>query len=424
MHEKLQKLTDKLQILAEKIQKLTLKQWMLIIMSTLLALTVILAGIVIGEVLDMLAAFTDGPATQPSTGESVTQGQPETTTPEPTNDTQESTEASTAPTVTESTESTEPTETHVHEFVKDKTTAATCTSMGYTVYKCSCGKTDVRDFREQLGHQYQETTVEQTCEQEGCTMKSCIRCGDVQKTDVKPALGHDYQTVKTVVADCEQEGYEEKECSRCHSVKRENIQSALGHAYGPWETVKNATDTTPGERKHTCSNCNKTLTEVIPATGEFKINSTAMSSEDENWTYYRIQVGTKASPYAYTYSIYVGLDNRKIDYDYTKDGGLVVTYTTSDGQKQQTLDPYADGVLTIDQDGKVSHKAPTVSPEPTEPSTTPTESTQPSESTDPSESTATTDPSESVVPTDSSAPTTAAETEPDADSTAPGEPNT
>lgn len=363
----------------ERLRKLTMKQWMLIIMSTLLVLMVVMAAIVIDQVMDMLTAFVGG-GEDPSTSESITQEPSTAPETEPSY-----TEEATEPTQTEPEESTQ---THVHEFVKEKTTAATCTSMGYTIYKCSCGKTDVRDFREQLGHQYQEAVVEQTCEQEGCTMKSCIRCGDVQKTDVKPALGHDYQTIKTVTADCEQEGYEEKECSRCHGVIRDHVQAALGHAYGEWVEVKAATDVAAGERKHTCANCQKVETQVLPATGDFKINSTAMSNEDEAWTYYRIQVGTKNTPYAYTFSIYIGLENRSITYTYSKEGGLVVNYTGANGtQLQEKLDAYADGVLTIDKDGKVSSKAPNVATVPTEPSTAPSESTEPSASTAPGEST-------------------------------------
>lgn len=351
----------------QTLRKLTMKQLMLIIMSTLLVLMVLIAVIVVGEVMDMLAAFLGDPNT-PSTGESTTQ-QTSTTASESTSET------TTAPTETDPEESTEP---HVHEYVKDKTTAATCTSMGYTVYKCSCGKTDVRDFREQLGHQYQQTKVEQTCEQDGCTMKSCVRCGDVQKTDVVPALGHDYQTVKTVTADCEQEGYEEKECTRCHEVVKENIQPALGHSYGEWEEIKAATETAPGAQRKACGTCGHEETEIIPATGDFKINSTAMSNDNEAWTYYRIQVGTKNTPYAYTFSIYIGLENRNITYVYSKVDGLVVRYTGADGtQLQEKLDAYADGVLTIDKDGMVSTKAPSVAPAaPTDPSTQPSEGEQ------------------------------------------------
>ena len=398
--------------MSEILRKLTLKRLMLILMSTLLVLVVVMATIVIGEVKDMLAAFSGEGGKDPSTSLGTTQEPSTTTNTEPSN-TEESSEATTAPTTPTETDPVETTESHVHEYVKDKTTAATCTSMGYTVYKCSCGKTDVRDFREQLGHQYQETKVEQTCEQDGCTMKSCVRCGDVQRTDIQPALGHDYQLVKTVAVTCEQEGYDEMQCTHCQAVKKENVKPALNHTYGEWETVKEATDSAPGERKHTCATCQKEEKDVLPATGEFKINSSAMSNEDENWTYYRLQVGTKTTPYAYTFGIYIGLENRSVTYKYSKDTGLTVTYTAPDGtQLQQTLAPYADGVLTIDKDGKVSSVVPTVKPGPEEPTTDPTESTAPSESTASSESTDPTEPSAVTEPTGSEDPTT------------PGEPNT
>lgn len=389
---------------------MTAKRLMLILMSTLLVLVVVMCSLVVGEVKDILLAFSDvgGSSSTTENSESRTEASTTEATTEPT--TLPTEEENTIPTETEPVETTEP---HEHNYVKSKTTAAGCTSMGYTVYKCSCGKTDVRDFRDPLGHKYQEETVERTCEQDGCTLKTCVRCGDVQRENVKAALGHDYQFVKKVDAACEQEGYDEYECSHCHDVKKQNIQPALNHDYGEWIVTKDATDTAPGEWKHICKNCQKEETEMFAAKGDLQIGSRAQIEDmGQAWTHHRIQVGIGTNV-AYTYDIYIGLETRNIDCKYDKEIGLTVTYTGADGSKVQKILPaYENTVLTVDSSGNVGNKVPTSVPDPTEPIT-------PVEPTDP---VTPTDPSTPVDPDPTVDPTAPSETEPSTEpSTNPSE---
>lgn len=359
--------------MSDLFRRLTVKRLMLILMCTLLVLAVVMAMIVGGKVMALLSAFIDPDGNTTSTGDSNVPQTSEST--EATPPTSSNTEQTTQPTQTEPVESTEG---HVHEFVKGKTTSATCTSMGYTVYHCSCGATDIRDFRDQLGHQYQEEVVPQGCEQEGCTLKSCVRCGDVQKTDIKLALGHDYQLVQTVVGSCEVDGYDEYQCTRCGELKKENVQPAPGHTYGQWTVTKPATETAPGEQHKTCEVCDHEETQIIPATGDLKIigSPSEIHDTDENWTHHRIQVGIGTN-FVYTYDIYIGLEDRNISCTYTKESGLVVTYTTGMGEKQQMMSAYEDGILAVDQDGNVTHAAPSMQTQtPAESEATPPPSTE------------------------------------------------
>ena len=115
---------------------------------------------------------------------------------EPTDSTEETTEPVDAsdPTepeqeTTEGTEVTEP-ETnkptqpptteppHTHSYTSTKV-AATCTSKGYTLHKCSCGKSYTDNETAALGHSWGNWTVvtQPTTQQEGKQTRTCSRCG-------------------------------------------------------------------------------------------------------------------------------------------------------------------------------------------------------------------------------------------------------
>ena len=89
----------------------------------------------------------------------------------------------------------------------------------------------------------------------------------VENTDIDPNA-HDY--VKTTVPPtCGAQGYDEYICKNNPEHKyRDNFVDPTGnHTYGEWTTVKEATCTTAGEKKHTCTVCGHVETQEIPATG-------------------------------------------------------------------------------------------------------------------------------------------------------------
>ncbi len=69
--------------------------------------------------------------------------------------------------------------THTCTFVKGKTTAPTCTDKGYTIYSCSCGKSEKRDYTSALGHSWSdwETIKEPTTTSTGVEQRYCTRSG-------------------------------------------------------------------------------------------------------------------------------------------------------------------------------------------------------------------------------------------------------
>lgn len=123
--------------------------------------------------------------------------------------------------------------TGAHTFVFTKNVAPTCTEAGYDLYTCrDCGATEKRNVKPALGHKWDSGTVttEPTETDPGTMTYTCTVCGQT-KTEVIPATGP-------------------------HT-----------HIWGEGTVTVAPTETTPGVRTYTCTVCGKTRTEIIPATG-------------------------------------------------------------------------------------------------------------------------------------------------------------
>ena len=123
--------------------------------------------------------------------------------------------------------------TGAHTFVFTKNIAPTCTEAGYDLYTCSgCGATEQRNVKPALGHKWDSGTVtaEPTEKDPGTMTYTCTVCGQT-KTEVIPATGP-------------------------HT-----------HVWGEGTVTVAPTETTPGVRTYTCTICGQTRTEIIPATG-------------------------------------------------------------------------------------------------------------------------------------------------------------
>ena len=327
------------------------KQIMLILMSVLLLLTVIMASIVLDRVGGLFQLIN---VPEESTGTTQSSS--------PTSPTA-NTDASSVP--TDTTIPTTPLATdpaHVHNLTKSQTVSPTCTNWGYTVYACSCGKTDTRDFVDPKGHNYSEpVVVPVSCETDGYTQRTCSRCNDVDKQDVTPALGHDYKLTKAYSSTCVDDGYEEHTCSNCKNTKKENVKVAPGHSFSDWTVTEAATDTTPGKTQRTCDTCHKVETQgILPLQ---KGTITQFLNTDEEWTSYVIRITWKNPQKVDTYNVYIGLSDRGIGYEYTDDG-LTITYTVNGAEKKYTFPLDEENpVLTVNKNGKISAYAPGTEPE-------------------------------------------------------------
>lgn len=159
--------------------------------------------------------------------------------------------------------------------------AATCTSKGIAIKKCSKCTSTTEVNTPALGHNYTVTVRTKkaaTCTTSGIVVKKCSRC--TATTEVKTyALGHSY-TTKNVSATCTTQGYTLKSCSRsgCSYSLKSNYVSALGHNYSATVGTKRAaTCTAKGIAIKKCSRCTST-TEVNTAVLGHLLTSSKVSA--------------------------------------------------------------------------------------------------------------------------------------------------
>ena len=125
-------------------------------------------------------------------------------------------------------------------------------------YKLTCGCTS---------HTYGSAVItkQPTCTSEGTKTKTCTQCG-ATVTETIAKLSHSYTT--TVVAPtCTVDGYTLHKCSVCGTSYKDNTTKATGHSYGNSVVTKQSTCTSEGTAIKTCTKCNATVTEKLPAKG-------------------------------------------------------------------------------------------------------------------------------------------------------------
>ena len=81
---------------------------------------------------------------------------------------------------------------YVHSDLSINESSATCTTGGFSEYKCSgCGASESK-YSEALGHDYTSIVTKPTCETAGYTTWVCRRCSDSYVNNQRPPLGHSY----------------------------------------------------------------------------------------------------------------------------------------------------------------------------------------------------------------------------------------
>lgn len=156
--------------------------------------------------------------------------------------------------------------THIFEDL-EVVTEPTCTETGVKKMVCSdCGLVEEVTLPA-LGHDYVSSVIEATCAADGSTKYTCSRCGDTYSEDIVPALGHTPETLAGKEATCTETGLTDgSKCSVCGEILTAQTEiPKLGHDYVA--TVTDATCTETGTTVYTCSRCDDTYTETIPATG-------------------------------------------------------------------------------------------------------------------------------------------------------------
>lgn len=280
--------------------KLTTKNIMFILMSVLLVLTVVMALITLGRVGNLLQLGKKPDADVPQ------------------NSTPSSSIVLNGPGSSSQTIIVDP--GHEHEFVKTDTFSPSCVSSGYTLYKCSCGKQDIRDFKDPYGHKYGEySVVAATCTTDGWTERTCSRCNNVEKTNPVPA----------------------------------------SHSFESWTNVESA-DGTPTLEQRTCYDCGITEIRSLDTTNTWVLRLTELE-EQNGFAHYQVVVDLADSENDPAYNIYSALINPLL-FDYVN-GELWVYFCT-----EEIYTPFSvsadNTVVTFYADGNIAYAEPVITPDP------------------------------------------------------------
>lgn len=158
---------------------------------------------------------------------------------------------------------------HVHDYTSTVTKQPTCTEKGTETFKCDCGDTYTEDIPS-LGHKFEFVEkVEPTETAQGYSLYKCERCGETEKRDIVDPIKHThtYTSKVTKSATCTESGIRTYTCSSCDSSYTEVIP-AKGHTESDWIIDKQPTATESGSKHTECTVCGTKLkTEVIAPTG-------------------------------------------------------------------------------------------------------------------------------------------------------------
>ncbi len=172
-----------------------------------------------------------------------------------------------------------------HNYVIVQIVEPTCTTKGYSVFKCtSCGDEYEGNVKLAFGHNYDVETIDATCTTYGCIKHTCLNCGDTYETDVRTALGHKY-TETTKEATCTEDGGQLHTCTVCRYEYLTDTVKATGHDYTT-RVVREPHCETAGERIFHCEKCGDEYYTEIPATGHnFELTESSVVDGENIRTY-------------------------------------------------------------------------------------------------------------------------------------------
>lgn len=251
-----------------------------------------------------------------------------------------------------------------HKYETVSTNDATCTTPKTVHKECTrCHDKKDETSGEALGHNWRTSSdknsktcircktthihtwdegkysVEPTCKDAGKKLFTCTDCGDTKTVAVK-SLGHDYQLVRTDPATCTTPAINHYACSRCEDTvdQEDKDHPALGHDWKKnddgtvtcqrcgqthehkWNTevISEASCTTDGVTRHTCSICGDTYDDVVKG--------------GHKWTYKKTGTNTSVclctvcgKTKEHDFSVFSDKESEKKDPTCTKAGMVVAT---------------------------------------------------------------------------------------------------
>ena len=287
-----------------------------------------------------------------------------------------------------------------HKYETVSTDDATCTTPKTVHKECSrCHDKKDETSGEALGHNWRTSSdknsktcircktththtwdegkysVEPTCKDAGKELFTCTDCGDTKTVAVK-SLGHDYQLVGTDPATCTTPAINHYTCSRCEDTvdQEDKDHPALGHDWKKnddgtvtcqrcgqthehkWDTevISEASCTTDGVTRHTCSICGDTYDDVVKG--------------GHKWTYKKTGTNTSVclctvcgKTKEHNFTIFSDKESEKKDPTCTK-AGMVVATCADCGRRRWVYDETrpalghdwkdnGDGTATCQRDG-------------------------------------------------------------------------
>lgn len=177
-----------------------------------------------------------------------------------------------------------------HELVHHDGKPAECIKTGYEAYD-TCKNCDYTTYKELpiLMHNYTETVVAPTCESKGYTLYSCTRCQNSYQANEKAKLPHkESDWIISEPATCVDSGKEIIECEVCHTITNEREIEALGHDIINHEALEATCENIGHYAYQTCSRCDYTTYEEIPALGhDYHIVIINPTKQQDGYTIHR-----------------------------------------------------------------------------------------------------------------------------------------
>ena len=163
---------------------------------------------------------------------------------------------------------------HIGETEVQGEKEANCTEKGYTgdIYCKSCGeKLQTGTEIDMIEHSWDagNVTIQPNCTTQGEKTYTCSKCNKT-KTEIISATGHVETEIREAKeATCTEKGYTgDTYCKACGEKLQTGTETdMIEHSWDAGNVTIQPDCTTKGEKTYTCSKCNKTKTEIIPATG-------------------------------------------------------------------------------------------------------------------------------------------------------------
>ena len=182
------------------------------------------------------------------------------------------------------------TASHTHEYIETKI-EATCENEGYVLHTCECGDSYKSDIVKKLGHKFTHyvSNNDAKCEEDGTKTAKCENCSATDTIiDEGTATGHKFINYKSNNdAKCEEDGTKTAKCENCEATNTITDEgTATGHKFINYKSNNDAECEKDGTKTAKCENCEatNTITDEGSATGH---TYSSTWSYDDTYHYYK-----------------------------------------------------------------------------------------------------------------------------------------